>query len=313
MKFQFFIAILLISFNSYAQSSNVVVSPTPGEINEYLSNKNLINQVTTDCLQNVWDTHLEFFSKYKVSKYYGDRNPQLATRSQRLAIINKVGAPVSIVDELEPISCIGLTRRCLRAGFYETKSTVLMSLWDRIEAKVIENGVSGVVLIQNLQTLGWKVLYWNPSPSENKKWDAEDVKNLTNVKVVKWDSGVKNSKGEFIFHSGWGMHEMRYQDVMKRNMYYTVKVDDKATLVNIGGQIPQKFKQASLFVGTAHAGYHVFPGMRGEVIEAHSMRSLDSINNLEKAAFNPYKGGAPMWTNTEKYRSGVVALPPGEI
>jgi hypothetical protein len=40
---------------------------------------------------------------------------------------------------------------------------------------------------------------------------------LTQGKVVSWDSGVKNSAGQNIYHPAWGMHEMRYQTVMKRD------------------------------------------------------------------------------------------------
>lgn len=304
------LGLALLTQSVFAQGVSVVITPSQSEINEYLSNKNLINSVTTKCIQGTWEDHLDFFAKYKVSKYYGDRNPKLSSREQRLAVVKSVGAPSSVVDEMQGISCIGLTRKCLKKGFYETKNPVVQGLWDKIEKKVIENGVSGVVLIQNLQTIGWKVLYWNPKPADNAIWDKEDIKNLTNVKVVKWDSGVKNSKGEFVYHAGWGMHVSRYNQVMKSGKYYTVKVDDAKTLVNMGSNIPESFKQQPLFVGVAHAGYHVFPGMNGEVIEAHSMRALTSIDNLEKASFNPYKGGAPMWTNSEKYRSGIVAIPP---
>lgn len=308
---KFIFGFCLITSTSVLAQVSVTIQPTEDELFQYLSEKNLITEVATNCLQDTWNTHLDFFKKYKISKYYGDRNPKLAKTEQRLEVIKKVGAPVSILDQLEPTSCIGLTRKCLKNGFEATQNQTLISLWNRIDEKVIANGVSGVVLIQNLQKLGWKVLYWNPNPEENTKWDQEDVRNLTAVKVVNWESGIKNAEGQFVYHPGWGMHASRYQQVMKSNKYYTVNVDDKKTLVGMKDQIPTLFKNSPLFVGVAHAGYHVFPGFFGEVIEAHSMRRLDSIDNMEKASFNPYRGGAPMWSNTEKYRSGIVAVPPG--
>ena len=64
------------------------------------------------------------------------------------------------------------------------------------------------------------------------------------------------------------------------------------------------------FVGIAHAGYHVFPGRRGDVVEAHSMREMIAKDNIEVAPFNPLaQGGAPRWTRSEKYRSGLIAVP----
>lgn len=310
MKLSLALLFVFAGLQVSAQNPSIVIIPTESEMEQYLSNKKLVHDVTSKCITNIWDTHLDFFKVNKVSKYYGDRNPLYFKRSQLVEALKSYGVPTSLVDELEPTSCIGLTRRCLKEGFYETKNLVLQNLWDRIEKNVIANGVSGVVLIQNLQAIGWKVLYWNPAPANNTKWDQEDVKNLTNVKVVNWDSGIKNAQGQFVYHSGWGMHTARYKQVLKSGKYYTVKVDDQTTLVNTGTKIPDSFKQANLFVGVAHAGYHVFPGMYGEVIEAHSMRALNSIDNLEKAPFNPIGGGSPKHTKSEKYRSGILAIPP---
>jgi hypothetical protein len=63
-------------------------------------------------------------------------------------------------------------------------------------------------------------------------------------------------------------------------------------------------------VGIAHAGYHVFPGRKGDVIEAHSMRNIAARDNIEFSEFNPLAtGGGPRWTNSEKYRSGLIVVP----
>ncbi|CAN5724706.1 hypothetical protein BH20VER1_BH20VER1_25590 [soil metagenome] len=76
-------------------------------------------------------------------------------------------------------------------------------------------------------------------------------------------------------------------------------------------RVPAAFRSAPFFVGTAHTGYHVFPGFEGSIIDAHSTRALTSVNNLEKSQFNPLaSGGGPRWTPTEKYRSGLIATPP---
>jgi hypothetical protein len=97
-----------------------------------------------------------------------------------------------------------------------------------------------------------------------------------------------------------------------RGNYYYNRVDDKTLLVGFGTRVPAAFKSKPFFVGVAHTGYHVFLGFNGEVIEAHSTRALTSIKNLERSPFNPLgNGGAPRWTATEKYRSGLIGMPPG--
>jgi hypothetical protein len=300
---------LLFSQVAFANTTDVI-TPTAAEKKEYLAyNRQIVNS-SSACIQNYWTTHIAFFKKNKVSKYYGSNNPNLQTRDQRIAALKKAGAPVTLVDELESTSCIGMARACMKKAFLETKSPVIKNIWVRMDKILIANGSDGSVLANNLQTLGWKILYWNPKPEDNALWDKQDVKNLTNVKVVKWDSGVKNSKGEFVYHSGWGMHASRYREVMKKDKYYVSKIDDKSTLVNFGSILPESFKRAPFFLGVAHAGYHVFPGFYGEVIEAHSSRQLNSINNMERGTFNPLNGGSPMWSNTEWYRSGIIAVPP---
>ena len=99
---------------------------------------------------------------------------------------------------------------------------------------------------------------------------------------------------------------------MKSGTSYFNKVDHKSQLVGFGTTVPAEFRNVPFFVGVAPTGYHVFPGFAGDIIEAHSTRRLDSIDNLERSAFNPLKtGGGPRWTTTEKYRSGLVGIPPG--
>ncbi len=302
--------ILVSPVLSWGQEKPADLVITPQEKAMYLDYNQTVVETASKCIEQTYKTHVAFFKKYGISKYYGDRNPALNTREKRLAVIKSVGAPTSIIDQLEGISCIGLTRKCLKQGFDATQNPQMSELWNRIDKNLIARGTDGLVLTQHLQKLGWKILYWNPRPDLNKEWDAEDPRILAG-KPVSWDSGVRNSQGQFIYHPAWGMHEMRYNLVMKRDIYYNVKVDDKRTLVGFDLNVPQAFIDNAFFVGVAHAGYHVFPGSFGKVIEAHSMRRLDSIDNMEVGPFNPLApGGAPQWTKIEKYRSGIVAVPP---
>lgn len=247
-----------------------------------------VMRVARRFLEDVWQEHLAFHRRWGVSKYYGDRSELLDTREKRIAALQKAGAPRSLVDQLEPTSCVGLALKGLAAGVREAADPALDAAWHKIKAFTRENGQDGSAMIHALQGLGWRVYYWNPAPQNNAAWDKEEAS---------WKS------------KGW--HVDRHKSVMNKGNYYDNRVDDKSLLVNFGTQVPAAFRSAPFFIGVAHTGYHVFLGFEGEIIEGHSTRALSSVDNLERSFFNPLAtGGGPRWTNTEKYRSGLIALPP---
>ncbi len=239
-------------------------------------------------LQDIWKDHVTFHRKHGFSKFYGDRNTNLDTRAKRLAALRQIGAPESMVDQLQPTSCIGLAMNALRAGFLTPGNAQLDNIWIKLSEYMKANSMYGTALLNALQKLDWTVYYWNPSPKDNERWDKED--------------GTRASRG-------W--HAFRYNSVTTKGTYYYNKVDDWQLLVDFGTAVPARFKRFPFFVGIAHTGYHVFPGFQGHVIEAHSTRKLDAIDNLEDSPFNPLqRGGGPRWTVSEKYRSGLIAAPP---
>jgi hypothetical protein len=247
-----------------------------------------ITKVARQYLEDIWKEHLAFYRKHRVSKFYGDRNLALNTRAERIAALSAAGAPTSLVDQLKPTSCVGLTLEALGAGFKATGDPALVSAWSKALAFTRANALDGCALLHALQKLGWRIAYWNPAPQDNELWDRQD--------------GNRKSKG-------W--HAYRYLTVNRSGTYYFNKVDDKSLLVGFGTKVPATFRSEPFFVGIAHTGYHVFPGFKGDVIEAHSTRRLDSIDNLEKSPFNPLaNGGGPRWTASEWYRSGLVGIPP---
>ncbi len=247
-----------------------------------------IVKVSRQFLEDTYKEHLAFYRKHGVSKFYGDRNLALNTRSERVAALRAAGAPTSLVDALQPTSCIGLTIAALGKGFKTPGDAALASAWAKALAFTRANALDGCALLHALQKLGWRIAYWNPEPQNNELWDRQD--------------GTRKSRG-------W--HAYRYLTVTRSNTYYFNKVDDKSLLVGFGTNVPSAFRSVPFFVGVAHTGYHVFPGFKGDVIEAHSTRRLDSVDNLEQSPFNPLAtGGGPRWTRTELYRSGLIGLPP---
>jgi len=265
---------------------------------EIQAHKNKLSTITATgakYLDDIYADHLDFYNKWGVSKYYGNRRKDYQTRAGRVAALQSLGKPASLADQQVGTACILLAMQCLKKGF---GAAGLSAIWDKIyEILKIDNAFYGTDLQIMLQQLGWKVYYWNPNPGMNAAWDDED-RRLNPPKPGKTWNPV------------WGGHALRYDSVVKRKVYYQTKVDNASTLVNFGTVLPASFRNVPLFIGIAHAGYHVFPGRRGDVIEAHSMRNLDARDNLEVAPFNPLaSGGAPRWTRSEKYRSGLIAVP----
>ncbi len=255
-----------------------------------------ITRTAAECLNETYDEHVNFYEQHGVSKFYGERRRQHQSRAGLIKELERFGQPASLVDELVPTACITLALNCLEEGFVAAgQQSTFKKIIDYLK---IDNKVYGTDLQNMLQALGWQTLYWNPKPSNNTKWDAED-KRLNPLKPGRQWMPV------------WGGHAYRYRNVMNKNQYYGIKIDDKETLVDFGTRVPDSFKQHPFFIGTAHAGYHVFPGTFGRVIEAHSTRPLNAFDNLEFSPFNPLaSGGGPRRTRSEKYRSGVIVVPP---
>lgn len=307
----FFVGVLIgVSLQTHAGYSG---KPEFSE-REIEIHKNRIDEflrVSKDCLENHRERHLDFYrdncgrtrsgKKVCVSKFYGDRRYSMR-RNQRRSdgqlleylpdALKRSGFDPSLANEMESTSCIGLALECLRQGF---RATDQIQQWDKLRSYVYLNNVGGTSLQDGLQKLGWNIHYWNPSPLSDiielaQKWDAEEKG---------WQS------------KGW--HEYRYYRVRNDSQYWYNTVDNKWDLVGFLTSTPRKLYRYPFWVGTAHTGYHVFPGTYGQVVEAHSTRHFTSVDNLEFSNFNPLdpsgKGG-PRWSRTEKYRSGLIALPP---
>ncbi|MCC6137014.1 MAG: hypothetical protein IT287_00140 [Bdellovibrionaceae bacterium] len=288
------IFLMMLFTGTIAQAQ--VASFTNHEIAQHNKNIALIVSTATDCLDETYEDHLDFFALWDISKYYGDRNPKYATEAGRLAALKEYGKPPELIDQLEPISCIGLAMRCLERGFAAAN---MEDTWAKIYAQLkVGQKFYGTDLQKNLIKLGWKSYYWNPYPANNDKWDKED-------------QALNPLKPGQVWNPVWGGHAYRYNQA-KKGYYYEkdLFVHDATSLVGYEDKQPAFFKEIPFFIGIAHAGYHVFPGRNGEVIEAHSTRLLNSKDNLEFSEFNPLKnGGGPKWTPKERYRSGVVVVP----
>ncbi|MGZ3722295.1 MAG: hypothetical protein ACXVA9_05165 [Bdellovibrionales bacterium] len=296
---------LAFAFLAAAQAQAYVgsISFTDAEKADHAAKIQTVTTVAANCLNAHYADHLQFFKLHGVSRYFGNRRyikGEVPGRRADGAILTPIrpelrkhGKPVELEDELTSMSCVDFARTCLAQGFAAAGQT---AYWQKIDAFNFENGNIGTIIQVGLQALGWKLAYWNPDPSQNEAWDAADrersPKNASNI---------------------WGQHEALYHSVMTRNIYYQYLVNDKKTLVGFGTRMPESFRKVPFFVGTAHIGYHVFVGTLGEVIEAHSVRDLFGLDNMQMNLFNPMGGGGPMSTATEFYRSGIIVVPPGSL
>ncbi|MDX0178608.1 hypothetical protein [Sinorhizobium meliloti] len=209
--------------------------------------------------------------------------------------LERYGKPTHLADLQIGTACILLAMNCLKAGFTATRTE---NTWEKIlDVLKVGDKFLGTDLQVLLQQLGWTMCYWNPDPSKNAEWDAEDRRLNPPKEGRQWNPV-------------WGGHAARYRTVISRRQYSGKRVDDATTLVGFQSSPPLAFQSVPLFVGTAHDGYHVFPGFFGEVVEAHSTRRLIDRDNIEVSHFNPLgRGGGPRWTLTEKYRSGLIVVP----
>jgi len=299
-----FASILLLStifVSNNASAWEGTISFTDREVSEHAVAIPRILDYAVACLKNDLDRHQSFFRQYKVARFYGDRSSfgkmKNAERLEHIKDVlynlgyrpNEIPRLASyILSQMEPTSCVGMVLKCLGNGF---KQNGQAEVWDRIAAYARNNGQDGTSIQNALQGLGWRVLYWNPWTQFSEQWDAtERSKDPTNEKRF------------------WGYHAYRLNTVMKQRKYLYNTVDDVTTLVNFGRNVPASFKRIPFFVGTAHTGYHVFPGMSGNVIEGHSTRQITDGQTIESSAFNPLQdGGAPRGS----YFSGLIAVPPG--
>jgi hypothetical protein len=265
------------------------------EIRKHRETLDVFTDAAADFLDWVFADHVAFFNKWGVSKYYGDRKPEHRTKERRMAQLRKFGKPQFLADQQVATACVVLAMQACERGFI---ATGMANTWKKIHAQLkIDNKLYGTDLQIMLQQLGWKLYYWNPDPSQNAAWDAEDQALNPLRPGRKW-------------MPVWGGHALRHASAVNRGVYYDAKIDNVTKLVGFKKTEPAAFKTVPFFVGIAHAGYHVFPGRRGDVVEAHSMREMIARDNIEVAPFNPLtQGGAPRWTRSEKYRSGVIAVP----
>lgn len=298
----FFLFVNVIEAN-YIGSKELIF--TPDEIAAHQERIVDFKTVAGLCLEGYRNEHLSFYydncverdgKKICLSKFYGERRyskkvndyrPDGAPLEYLGDVLSQLGFSNSYLNVLENTSCVGMALDCLRRAFTATEQR---EVWGRVLKFTQDNGVGGTALQEALRRLGWKVYYWNPSnkTAEMKKWDVEENS---------WKSK--------------GHHEYRYNRVMSHGTYWFNKVDDRTSMVGFGGGEPEILKDSPFWIGTANTGYHVFPGTFADVVEAHSTRHITAIDNLEFSHFAPMaKGGGPRWTPTEKYRSGLIAVPP---
>jgi hypothetical protein len=268
---------------------------TSAEVRKHRDTLDVFTDAAADFLDWVFADHIAFFNKWGVSKYYGERKPEHRTRERRMAQLRKFRKPEFLVDQQVATACIVLAMQACERGF---NATGMPNTWKKIHTQLkVDNKLFGTDLQIMLQQLGWKIYYWNPDPSKNAEWDADD----------KATNPLRPGR---VWMPVWGGHVLRHASAVNRGVYHDSKVDNATKLVGFKKTQPVAFKTVPFFVGIAHAGYHVFPGRRGDVVEAHSMREMIARDNIEVSPFNPLaQGGGPRWTRSEKYRSGLIAVP----
>lgn len=262
------------------------ISFTEQEKALHLEGQDRVLAAAAACLESDIAAHKAFFRRHGFSRFYGDRSAfgKLSSSDKR-RYLARSGFSSSLASQMEATSCVGLALKCLGKGFNDAGQG---ELWQRIRQFTMLNGVDGTAMQEGLRALGWVVLYWNPDVRLNQSWDrAEKRKDPANSERF------------------WGYHEYNW-GIAQKGRYLYNQVDDFRALVNFGEQGPALLKNVPFFLGTAHGGYHVFPGTMGKVIESHSTRAITDPKSLEADEFNPLAGKAP---TGGMYKSGLIAVP----
>lgn len=278
------------SSDTIAQSFSGSFYATAEEVSYHKSRIDRLADVMTSCMRREYNKHLNFYSRYGISPFYGSNSSfkRLSYQGKRRFLRN-IGKDPNLVDQMSQTSCVGFASECMAEAFRATNQG---ALWSRINSYASRNNWDGSAIIDALRHLGWYVMYWNPDPSNNEAWDRSERARMTT------NDGM------------WGYHAYRYATATKYKKYYKNHIDDASTLVGFGASVPSVLDRAPLFFGIAHAGYHVYPGSYGTVIESHSTRDIRDYYTMESDEFNPIRAdgkGAPRG----KYYSGLVAVPPG--
>jgi len=285
------------------------VSFSSQEIATHARKTRQLLEVSKNCLETYQRRHIDFYrsncktvngKRVCLSKFFGDRRyakkrGKFRSDGKPLQYLGDAlrnsGFSTSYMSSMESTSCVGMALTCLKRGFDQTGQS---AQWKKVRRFVNQNAVGGTSLQHALQKIGWKLFYWNPTP-------LDQIDQLTR----EWDAQEKNWQSK-----GW--HNYRMKRVMRSNRYWFNTIDNKSAMVGFEDGTPYILRNVPFWVGTAHTGYHVFPGTYSKVIEAHSTRHITSVDNMEFSTFAPMaNGGGPRWTATEKYRSGMIALPPG--
>ena len=285
-----FFVLLVLTFSSLPAFSGFESSINFSE-NEKAIHRNDIAKIMkagADCLKKDLDHHNSFYKKYGISPFYGDRSSfSKLSDSKKRAFLKRLGLSGDLVNKLEPTSCVGLAVKCLEKGFFAANEK---QIWRKLKDFTQANDFDGTALQHGLRELGWKVLYWNPDTAQNERWDEDEA-----------NEDPDNNK------HFWGYHAYRWSTIHRSSKYMYNTVDDYSSLVNFETNPPEALQNIPFFIGTAHTGYHVFPGTYGRVIEGHSTRSITDSHTMESSMFNPLEdGGGPRGN----YKTGLIAVPP---
>jgi hypothetical protein len=286
-KFSLLLALALLASVPAFAGHKGFISFTEEERARHEATQDQLLSTAASCLEADLSYHLSFYRKHGISPFYGDRSSfgKLRHGSKR-NYLRRIGRNPNLLNQMRPTSCVGLALKCMGKGF---EAAGQADLWQRIRAFTLLNEADGTAMQAALQQLGWKILYWNPDVRLSDDWDRQERR--------------RNSRNTDRF---WGYHQYNWMLASRHNKYLYNKVDDVRLLVNFGRQVPPAIKAVPFWLGIAHGGYHVFPGMGGRIVEAHSMRLLNDVRTLEAEPFNPLAGKAP---TQGTYKSGLIAVP----
>lgn len=319
---------------------------TEAEIQSHLATLPQLLNESARCLDDVYAQQVQHFRQWGISAFYGEASDYLLKMNveQRKAFIKANlkpadGRPVTdelvneIYSKMSRTSCVGFTFKCMGRGF---EAAGQKKLWERLKRYTLDNYTDGSALQTALQGLGWKLLYWNPNPLMNADFDSQEENFVPKYKfataygqhedrwkhlkktgeyyrsriddmttLVGYAHGAQPLLGQTNIGTTFvrGFQFQACQSNEPRRSIFAPR--PKPSLANC---LPQSFRNVPFFLGTAHAGFHVFMGSYGKVSESHAAMEITNPRLVEQGEF--FGGGAGM-SPKYNYYSGVIAVPPG--
>lgn len=224
-------------------------------------------------IQRNVDLHEQSLAETGIGAFYGSQSDYaFESRAMRREDLAQAHVPGTPMPTPEKSDCISWTMRILGEAY---RSVGREGRWEQIRTTVTAHGTRGTDLARELESDGWKGIYFNPDPRLSDDGNPE--------------------------------HGYTARRVAQGKPYYGLRVDDRvigyrptpgsSTTEDLSGV--SHLEKVPFFVGVARGGDHVFVGRWGRVNEFHWDVGPTEAGAIEETPLPSF-----VWN------SGILMVPP---